>query len=241
MKLHTAEDLDVYEVVDLGQAVGTAYGPASLLLTGRDGLHVSRMAKRGLILGIAYTGASVLDLRLTPKLVLDDHLGRQGEGALYVDYRPSRIRITLDGEGAEEKLQEIYRILEARDFVRAPLSDLGAISLYPNAIDDYVSGIHKRVDFLKSHRTLVDCQNGPVTVLVGPLFESYGMRVDLFNDRVTHYQEPRGEDEFLDRLQRGRYDLGIRCLEEKFDLYRGGEDRSTYPSLEAILRAMDRL
>jgi phosphomannomutase len=241
MELYTAQDLDVYEVVDLGQAIGTAYGPASLLLTGRDGLHVSRMAKRGLILGIAYTGASVLDLRLTPKLVLDDHLGRQGDGALYVDYRPSRIRITLDGEGAEERAEEIYRRLESKDFLRAPLSDLGAISLYPNAIDDYVSGIHKRVDFLKSHRVLVDCQNAPVAVLMGPLMESYGMRVDLFNDRVTHYQEPRGEEEFLERFRRGRYNLGIRCLEGRFDVHRPDGDRLAYPDVEALLRALEAL
>jgi phosphomannomutase len=241
MELYTAEDLDVYGIVDLGQAVGSAYGPASLLLTGRDGLHVSRMAKRGLILGIAYTGASVLDLRLTPKLVLDDHLARQGEGALYVDYRPSKIRITMDGESVEEKTEEIYRRLDSRDFVRAPLSDLGAISLYPNAIDDYVSGVHKRVDFLKSQRVLVDCQNRPIAVLMGPLLESYGMRVDLFNDRVTHYQEPRGEEEFLERFRQGRYDVAIRCLDERFDLLVTEGERYTYPDLEPLLRALESL
>ncbi len=239
MELYTAEDLDVYGVVDLGQAVGTAYGPASLLLTGRDGLHVSRMVKRGLILGIAYTGASVLDLRLTPKLVLDDHLSHQGEGALYVDYRPSRIRIALDGQKAEEKAQEAYSILESKEFVRAPLSDLGAISLYPNAIDDYVNGIHKRVDFLRSLSVLVDCQNRPITVLMSPLLESYGMRVDLFNDRVTHYQEPRGEEEFLDRFRRGRYDLAIRWIEDRFELYDKEGGRSSQSDLLALIQSLE--
>lgn len=241
MELYSAEDLDVYEVVDLGQAVGTTYGPASLLLTGRDGLHVSRMAKRGLILGIAYTGASVLDLRLTPKLVLDDHLSRQGDGALYVDYRPSKISITLQGEGAEERAEEIHQRLQSQEFVRAPLSDLGAISLYPNAIEDFISGVHKRVDFLKSQRVLVDCQNRPITVLMGPLLESYGMRVDLFNDRVTHYQEPRGEEEFMNRFRGSRYDVAVRCFEERFDLLEPDGGRYSYPDLESLLRALERI
>ncbi len=239
MELYTAEDLDVYGVVDLGQAVGTAYGPASLLLTGRDGLHVSRMVKRALILGVAYTGASVLDLRLTPKLVLDDHLSRQGEGGLYVDYSPSRICISLNGKTAEERMQEIFRILESKEFVRAPLSDLGAISLYPNAIDDYVNALHKRVDFLKSLDVLVDGRNQPIAVLMPPLLESYGMRVDTFNDRVTHYQEPMGEEKFMTRFQGGRYDLAIRCREDRFDLYRKEGGRSTYDGLAGLIQALE--
>ncbi len=241
MELHTAEDLDVYGVVDLGQAVGTAYGSASLLLTGRDGLHVSRMVKRALILGIAYTGASVLDLRLTPKLVLDDLLTRQGQGALYVDYHPSKIRVTLDGEGVEDRLQDIGRILDSREFVRAPLSDLGAISLYPNAIDDYTSALHKRVDYLRSLEVLVDGRNRPISVLMVPLLESYGMKVETFNDRVTHYQQPKGEEEFRARFLEGRYDVAVRCTEGRFDLYNRRGDRSTYRSLENLIQALESL
>ncbi len=241
MELYTAEDLDVYRVVDLGQALGTAYGPASLLLTGRDGLHVSRMVKRALILGIAYTGTSVLDLRLTPKVVLDDLLTRQGEGALYIDYRPSQIRISLDGEGVEEKRPEVFGILDSRKFVRAPLSDLGAISLFPNAIDDYISGLHKRADFLRSLSVLVDGQNRPIAILMAPLLESYGMRVETFNDRVTHYQPPRGEEDFLTRFRQMRGDFAIRCGEEKFDLYNREGDRSTYRSLASLIQALQSL
>lgn len=238
MELYQASDLNVYEVVDLGQAVGTALGPSSLLLTGRDGLHVSRMTKRGLILGIAYTGASVLDLRLTPKLVLDQVLEGQGKGALYVDYRPSRIRISWDGEEAERWAGEIEAIRESRAFVRVPLSDLGAIALYPNAVDDYVSALHKRVDFLQALRILADCQNGPVSVLIHPLLESYGMKVALFNDRVTQYQEPLGEEAFQERFQSGNFDFGIRCLDERFDLHTQDGDRSSYRDLPSLIRAL---
>ncbi len=239
MELYTSDDLDVYEVVDLGQAVGTAYGPGSLLLTGRDGLHVSRMTKRGLILGIAYTGASVLDLRLTPKLVLEDSLSRQGNAALYLDYQPSKIRIALEGEGVEERAKVIRGLVESRKFVKAPLSDLGAIALYPNAIDDYVSGIHKRVDFLRDLSVLVDCQNGPIAVVMPPLLESFGMKVDLFNDRVTQYQEPLGEEAFLERFRSGRYDLAIRCLDGRFDLHSTAGRLSSHPDLPALVRALE--
>lgn len=239
MELYTAEDLKVYEVVDLGQALGTAYGPASLLLTGRDGLHVSRMTKRALILGIAYTGASVLDLRLTPRLVLGEHLAKQGDGAIYVDYRPSRIRIELEGKTAEAKAKEVTRLRVSKEFVRAPLSDLGAISLYPNAIDDCVSGIHKRVDYLRSLHVLVDCQNLPITILMPTLLESFGMKVDTFNDRVTDYQEPQGEEAFLARFEDSRYDLAIRCLDRRFELYGRGGDHSTYRELTTLLQALE--
>lgn len=239
MELYAADELDVYKVVDLGQAVGTAYGPASLLLTGRDGRHVSRMTKRGLILGIAYTGASVLDLRLTPKLVLEDSLSRQGNAALYVDYEPSRIRIALEGEGAEEKAEVIHGLVESREFVRAPLSDLGAIALYPNAIDDFVSGIHKRVDFLRHMSVLVDCQNGPITVVMPPLLESFGMKVDLFNDRVTQYQEPLDEEAFRERFRSGRYDMAIRCLDSRFDLHSMEGRLSSHPDVPALVRALE--
>ncbi len=239
MELYVADDLDVYGIVDLGQAVGTAYGPSSLLLTGRDGLHISRMTKRGLILGIAYTGASVLDLRLTPKLVLEDSLTRQGNSALYVDYRPSQIRVRLDGEGAEEKVEQIHHLMDSRQFNRAPLSDLGAIALYPNAIDDFVSHMHKRVDFLRDLSILVDCQNGPMTVLMAPLLESYGMKVDLFNDRATQYQEPLDEGAFQERFRSGRYDRAIRCLEERFDLYTVEGPVSSHLALLALIRALE--
>ncbi len=239
MEIYISDDLDVYEVVDLGQAVGTAYGSASLLLTGRDGLHLSRMTKRGLILGIAYTGASVLDLRLVPKLVLEDSLERQGDAALYVDYRPSQIRIGLEGEGVEEKAGEVHKVRKSRKFVRAPLSDLGAIALYPNAIDDYVSGLHKRVDYLKDVSVLVDCQNGPITVLMAPLLESYGMKVELFNDRATQFQEPLGKEAFRKRLSSGRYDSGIRCLDEGFELHTGLGDLNTYRDLPGLVKALE--
>lgn len=239
MELYTADDLDVYEVVDLGLAVGTAYGPTSLVLTGRDGLHVSRMTKRGLILGIANTGASVLDLRLTPKLVLKDSLTRQGDAALYVDYEPSRIRVSLEGEGAEEKAEKIRGLVKSRRFARAPLSDLGAIALYPNATDDYVSGIHKRVDFLRALNVLVDCQNGPIAVVMPPLLESFGMKVDLFNDRVTQYQAPLGEEAFQERFRSGRYDLAVRCLDGRFDLHSGEGRLSSHTDIPALVKALE--
>lgn len=239
MELYRADELDVYEVVDLGQAVGTAYGPSSLLLTGRDGLHVSRMTKRALILGIANTGASVLDLRLTPKRVLVDHLGRQGQAALYVAYRPSRILVTLEGEGADAQAEEVARVRAERAFARAPLSDLGAISLYPNAVDDYVAGLHKRVDYLKDLHLLVDGQNRPVAVLMQPLLESYGMRADLMNDHVTHYREPEGEEAFTSRLRTGDYHGGVRCLEDRLELHRRDGERSTYADLAELLQALE--
>lgn len=241
MELDRTEELDVHRAVDLGQAVGTAYGPASLLLTGRDGLHVSRMTKRALILGIANTGASVLDLRLTPKLVLDHQLTRQGQAAVYVEYRPSRLLVTLEGEDAEARGEEVRRVLAEKAFARAPLSDLGAISLYPNAVEDYVAALHKRVDYLRDLRLLVDGQNRPIVVLMPPLLESFGMRADLVNDRVTHYQEPEGEEAFAAQLQRGAYDAGVRCLEGRLEVHVPGASRTEHAGLAEVMQALQEI
>ncbi len=85
----------------------------------------------------------------------------------------------------------------------------------------------------------MDGQNRPVAVLMQPLLESYGMRAELMNDHVTHYQEPEGEEAFTSRLREGAYDAGVRCLEDRLELYGREGDRSTHRDLATLLQALE--
>ncbi len=240
VELHRAREFVIEDYLRLGQALGAVHGQNSLIIAARDGIHVSRLAKRAVVVGIAAAGASVLDFRLIPDLLVGFSVGRgHGDAGIHVRYDGGGLGVRFlarrDPEGTARRVMESFR---AGAFPHVPLSSLGEVTLYPNAIEDFVRDMHKKVNFLKGHRLLVDCRNTPMAVLAPPLLESYGMKVSLFNDAVSTYQEPKGEESFLRRLSEGDFTHGVRLLERGAALYPRSGHREDFGDLTELLVRM---
>jgi phosphomannomutase len=241
MELYRSKDLDIEECLALGRALGTVYGSDAVILTARDGVHISRLAKRAVVIGIACAGCSVLDLRLAPEVLLRFNLDRgNGDAGVYVGYGGGGLRVNLLGREEEERARRVGELLASRKFPHVPLGSLGGINMYPNAVDDFIRAQHKRVHFLRDVRVLVDCQNTPISVLALPLFESYGMRVALFNDSLTTFQEPLGKEAFMGRFRGGDFALGIRLLADRVELLDREGRVEEFDGLEALLKHLAR-
>jgi phosphomannomutase len=240
MELHRSKDLDIVEFLNLGRSIGAVFGQGALVVAARDGMHVSRLAKRAVVIGIAYGGTSVLDLRLAPELLVNFNIGRgNGDAGIYVKYGSEGVRVNFYArESQEERGRRILQFLKGGEFPHVDLAGFGDINVYPNAVEDYVRATHKKVSFLKGYKALVDCRNSPIALLALPMFESYGMRVSLFNDSMATYQEPKPKEEFLRRFGDGGFDLGIRLLEGTTELHRPGGVVEEYEDLEALLKRL---
>lgn len=238
MELDRSTDFEIEDYLRLGRAIGAVFGENSVLLVARDGLHVSRLAKRTIVVGIAASGASVLDFRLAPEVLVEFAVGKgNGDAGVYVHYDLRGVAVEFHAtQHQEERAARILEVFRAREFPHVPLSALGEVSLYPNAVEDFVRDMHKRVHFLKGQRILVDCLNTPLAVLAPPLFESYGMKVTLFNDALATYQEPKGLEAFLARLRDGGFQWGVRMVPGAPELYRPGGEREGFADLEGLLR-----
>jgi phosphomannomutase len=241
MELYRSKDLDIEECLALGRALGTVYGHDAILLTARDGVHISRLAKRAVVIGIACAGCSVLDLRLAPEVLIRFNLERgNGDAGVYVTYAGEGLRVNLLSKDEEGRARGVKEFLSSRKFPDVPLGSLGGINMYPNAVDDYIRADHKRVHFLRDLKVLVDCRNSSISVLVLPLLEIYGMKVALFNDSLTTYQEPQGKEAFLRRFRGGEFAFGVRILPDNVELLDREGRVEDFESLEALLKQLAR-
>jgi len=218
MKLHTADEYDPRECVDLGASIGTWLGTNSMIMTGTDGKPISRLVRRALTVGLASTGITVLDLRMVPDVVVKYEIKRQGMGAgLYVAYDGTHFNILLynsDGESMEaEKVRQVQEVKAHKKYTKVPIQDLGTILYYPNGIEDYIDNLSGEIQFRKNLTVLADCQTTPIAAVIPGLFERFGIKTTLFNGLISGYGNPKPKEEFLQSLKRERYSLGIRFMD----------------------------
>jgi len=227
MMIYTAREYKPNECVDLGAAVGTWLGANNMILTGRDGKPVSRLLRRAMTVGLAGSGVTVLDMRLVPSMVVRAEIKKHGMGAgIYVRYSVQNgVEILLydkNGEPAkEDAVNKINSILKRREFHRVSIEELGTILYYPNGIEDFVKMTTGQISYNKKLNIYVDAQDDPVAMLVPPLFEKYGFKYTLFNELVAGYNIPKPKEDFISNLRKGKYDYGIRFLDENIELYDG--------------------
>ncbi|WP_048147243.1 phosphohexomutase domain-containing protein [Pyrococcus abyssi] len=224
MRLYSSEKFNPEELALLGRGIGTV--AQGTIVVGRDGRAISRYGKRALVVGIVSTGSTIMDVRLIPLIALRDFAKKKNYPFAYVYYY-NGVNVEINGIDAEE----VKTIVEKRTFVEASPNDIGATVYYPNALDDIVHEILRHYDFNLGTKVLVDCMNTPAVLLFPRMSEKFGMEVDMINDMMTSYLPPKPKEIFLQKLQKGDYDFGLRFRPDGIVEFHRDEDVKEFDSL----------
>jgi len=218
------EEYDPKTFIDIGLAFGTLSGSETMIVAGRDGKPVTRLAKRAMGLGIAWTGTTVLDLRLMPKEIVKHEVKKlMANGGFYISYDNNKFSIDLfnkDGDVVDEDFEkEIKKVIKNNRCSKVAVTNLGTHMYYPNAIDDYINDIVSEVSFKKPINVIVDCQNSPMTMAIPQLFERYGITVSTTNTFFTGYAGNQEIKDFLRQLKEGDFYIGLRLMPDAIEIY----------------------
>ncbi|MEM4308018.1 MAG: hypothetical protein QXU48_03010 [Thermoplasmata archaeon] len=215
MRLYAWKEYNPLESVLLGCAIGTFFGKDKVIGVGRDGKPVCRFVRREIISGLASTGITAFDVRLVPSVALRHVIQEQEiDAGVYVSFFDGEIQVHLydaSGENAsEEVIQQILAIKKSGNFTRVGIEELGTTTYYPNAMEDFVNSLHKKIDFWKEMKLLVDCQGDPVTFIIEPLLKKYGIEPVVLNAFISGYGKTPSEDVFLETLHKENFSYGLR-------------------------------
>ncbi|MGB9636779.1 MAG: hypothetical protein ACPL1Y_05975 [Thermoplasmata archaeon] len=215
MKLYVSREYDPREGIELGRAIGTFFGKDRVIGVGRDGKPVCRFVRREIISGLASTGVTTFDVRLVPSIALRHVIREQGiDAGVYVSYYDGHLQVHLyDENGENADVETINKILILRkncNFTTVGISELGTTTYYPNAMEDFVKAIHEKIDFRKDIKILVDCQGDPVSLIVEPIFEKYGIKPVIMQGFLSGYSNPSSEDFFISEMYAKKFDFGLR-------------------------------
>jgi phosphomannomutase len=241
------DEYDPKTFIEIGLAFGTLSGAETMIVAGRDGKPVTRLAKRAMGLGIAWTGTTVLDLRLMPKEIVKHEVKRlMASGGFYISYENNKFSVDLfdnEGDAVDEDFKnEIKKTIKGNKYSKVAVTKLGTHMYYPNAVDDYVNDIASEVSFKKPVNIIVDCQNSPMTMAVPQLFERYGITVSTTNTFFTGYATNQDLNEFLRQLKEGDFYLGLRLMPDTIEIYNAkGKKVADKKNIVAALKYIENL
>lgn len=218
------EEYDPKTFINIGLAFGTLSGPETIIVAGRDGKPVTRLVKRAVGLGIAWSGTTILDLRLMPREIVRYEVKKlMANGGFYISYDNNKFSIDLfdkDGDLIDEDLKKkVKKTIKNNKYSKVAVTNLGTHMYYPNAIDDYVNDVLSEVSFKKSINVIVDCQNSPMAMVIPPLLEKYGIAVSTINTFFTGYAANQEVNDFLRQLREGDFRIGLRLMPNAIEIY----------------------
>ena len=188
-------DLDVPLVFGLGRAAGELIG-AGPVVVGRDTRRSGDMLAAGLQAGFHSVGVDTLDAGVIPVGGLSSlipELGARLGVMVSASHNPAPDNGVkfLDAEGSkmdDAREAEIETRLRGGAPWKAPTgAGIGVRRRVPDAIERYVSGIHRQAPrSLEGLRLALDCANGAASQAAPDLFSSLGA------DVVEHFASPDG-------------------------------------------------
>lgn len=195
------EDLTPELATVIGRAVASKVQKAGKkeVAVGRDCRLSSPALAQGLTEGLLSSGCRVVDLGVVPTpLVYFSVFYKKMEAAVMItgshnppEFNGFKVMVgeeTLYGEG----IQDLYRIIEAEDFVR-PASG-GTRSEY-NPVPEYIDYVAAQVKLARPVRVVIDPGNGTAGPVAAPLFRRLGAEViELYTEMdgrfPNHHPDP---------------------------------------------------
>lgn len=195
------EDLTPELATVIGRAVASKVQKAGRkeVAVGRDCRLSSPALAQGLTEGLLSSGCLVVDLGVVPTpLVYFSVFYKKMEAAVMItgshnppEFNGFKVMVgeeTLYGEG----IQDLYRIIEAEDFVR-PASG-GTRSEY-NPVPEYIDYVAAQVKLARPVRVVIDPGNGTAGPVAAPLFRRLGAEViELYTEMdgrfPNHHPDP---------------------------------------------------
>lgn len=173
---------------ELGQAVGSL---ATRILVGRDTRTSSVMLAHSIIAGLLSTGADVYDAGVVPTPTLAFCARKFDVGLIITaSHNPPEYNGLKfwNGDGSAfntQQMQAMERLVENNEFKVAGWRDIGHLSSYPNAIEEYMAHLFKNVKS-STAKVVVDCGGGATSHLTPSLLRQIGC------DVITLSSEPTG-------------------------------------------------
>ena len=209
------------DVVDLGRGLGTLLQRKSgrSITLGRDCRLSSTRLRDALLEGLVDSGCEVTDIGVAPTPLLyfsAVHLEADGAVMITGSHNPSEFNgfKTVCGSGTlhGETIQEVRRIIEARDFLRGHGSQ-DAMDVIPAYLDQ----VAPQFEFSRRVKVVLDAGNGTAGPVVHRLFERLNCEVtELFfpmDGRFPNHHPdptvPANLKHLRDAVQAQGADLGI--------------------------------
>jgi phosphomannomutase / phosphoglucomutase len=214
-------ELESSDVTDLGRGLGTLLQRKSgrSITLGRDCRLSSPRLRDALLEGLVDSGCEVTDIGVVPTPVLyfsAVHLGAEGAVMITGSHNPSEFNgfktvcgsSTLHGA----TIQEVRRIIEARDFLRGRGSQADM-----DVIPAYLDEVAPQFDFKRRVKVVLDAGNGTAGPVVHRLFERLncevtGLFFDMDGRFPNHHPDPTvpaNLKHLRDAVRAQRAELGI--------------------------------
>jgi phosphomannomutase/phosphoglucomutase len=214
-------ELSSSDIVDLGRGLGTLLQRKSgrSISLGRDCRLSSPRLRDALLEGLMDSGCEVTDIGVVPTpLLYFSAVHLEADGAVMVtgSHNPSEFNgfKTVCGSGTlhGETIQEVRRIIEARDFLhgRGSHADM-------DVIPAYLDEVSPQFDFSRRVKVVLDAGNGTAGPVAHRLFERLNCEVtELFFDMdgrfPNHHPDPTvpaNLKHLQDAVRAQKADLGI--------------------------------
>lgn len=211
--------------VDLGLAMSKQMGHGSKVAIGHDGRTSSRMLEEAVVSGVLSGGCMALRLGLVPTPVLSyiTCSSRCGSGVMVTaSHNPPhdnglKCYDSLGMEYTIEREKILEETILSKDFILVSWERVGSSIAERESVHKYISAILNRVPRLRNHlRVLVDCSNGPASLVGPPALQGLGAEVFTVNAQCDgHFPgrqpEPTPENlaETCRLVREGDFDVGF--------------------------------
>ncbi|MGH9595084.1 MAG: phosphomannomutase/phosphoglucomutase, partial [Bryobacteraceae bacterium] len=214
-------ELSSPDVADLGRALGTLLQRKSgrSINLGRDCRLSSPRLRDALLEGLISSGCQVTDIGVVPTpLLYYSAVHFKADGAVMItgSHNPSEFNgfKTVCGEGTlhGESIQDVRRLIEARDFLRGPGSHRDV-----DVSQAYLDEVVPQFDFHRRIRVVFDAGNGTAGPVVHRLLQRLNCdATELFFEMDGHFPNhhpdptvPANLEHLKDAVIRQNADLGI--------------------------------
>jgi len=214
-------------LVKVGMAIGSYLNLGEKVILGTDTRISREIVKTSIVSGLLATGVNVVDIGIAPTPAIQLYTKNHGDFgiAITASHNPPEFNGVkcIAGDGTElprteeEKIEEIFF---SGNFRIVPWNKVGDYSSLPNANDEYVNSILKKVDVEKIKKkeftVVLDCANGASCFTSPYLLQKLGCRVISINCQPDgtfpgHESEPKPENlkDLVALVKDVHADLGI--------------------------------
>src|SRR3954468_16112382 len=185
--------LTASHVLDFASAFGTFIELGRPVIVGRDPRASGTMVREGVLAGLIACGHSVLDLGIVSTPVIQHAIRRRDAaggisiGASHNAAEWSALKFfgpkgTYLSTAEAGELLDIYHL---KKFTFADWRGVGKLELLDHAVDRYLDDLAAvyDLDSLRRFRVVVDCCNGPSSVILRRMNERFGFAFILINER----------------------------------------------------------
>jgi phosphomannomutase/phosphoglucomutase len=214
-------ELATSDVIDLGRALGTKLqrNKGNRINLGRDCRLSSPRLRDALLEGLVSVGCEVSDIGVvpTPLLYFSAHLMEADGGVMITgSHNPAEFNgfKTVSGDGTihGDEIQDVRRIIEARDFAHGHGSHRSV-----DVTQDYVDEISAQFDFPRRVKVVLDGGNGTAGPVAHRLFKKLNCDVtELFFPMDGHFPNhhpdptvPANLQHLREAVSAQKADLGI--------------------------------